>query len=121
MISALLDMLIFGFAVVGIITVFVVTAILYLAQAGNRNCGCGAVVDGRWGYDTIEETTEWKRSTRGAKVQWRKVKRELRRCEKCGDHYHTDEVEVLEEREAWPEEEPHIMPERDELVGVLSE
>ena len=91
----------------------------WIVPPRRRNCGCGAVVDDpKWDSEVVETQETWMRDERGAKVIWRNVREELRRCEQCGSHYFADDYEVLVEREAWAEEEPEIMPEEGELMDA---
>ena len=47
-------------------------------------------------------------------IRYERYETELRRCEKCGGHYHRTAPSPEEVRTGWPEEEPEIMP--DEIV-----
>jgi hypothetical protein len=82
-----------------------------------RDCEC-AYVDPEHRSEKIETTEHWRRREDGAKVVWERVARELRRCEECGKHYYVDAAGILESREAWPEEEPEIMPDDEALVDA---
>lgn len=82
---------------------------------GQRACGCPETTP--FGYEVVEVSTDWQREKHGSKVRWSKYQTELRRCEKCGSHYHASDNDPITQREAWPENEPEIMPSEEELFG----
>lgn len=86
----------------------------YASQFTKRGCSCW-VKAGRDGYQVVESEEWWQRVPDEPKVRWEKLRTELRRCEKCGSHYHKDLDEPVEVRETWLEEEDEIRPE-DEFV-----
>jgi len=83
-----------------------------------RECGC--LLDPRqYGFETVDTEYEWRRSRDGEKVRWEQYRTELRRCEQCGDHYHTEVGEPEKTREMWPEDEAEQRPDSTDLDPAL--
>lgn len=103
-----------GLSVV-VIVAFASVASRTTIGAEPRGCGCGMRAP-ETRSEAVETNTEWRRREDGVKVVWEQVAREMRRCEACGGHFHVDDPEVLEQREAWPEAEPEILPDDEALM-----
>jgi len=88
------------------------TAAPYIS-AGLRGCGCVVHDDseGRYGtdyrphYDTVEEQDLVLKADDGARMTFERATEELRRCHRCGRHYHSVERSGSL-AEVWPEDAP---------------
>ena len=97
-------------------------------------CGCTYVVStDRYGRtykpdaDAVEETPLWLRNEQDARIEFRRAVEQLKRCHRCGRHYHdTDTVDPRQfprdvRYECWPEDEPECIEAFDAPVRDTSE
>ena len=95
-------------------------------------CGCtysGHYRDRKPDADVVEESPIWLRKCDGKRLRFRKATEALKRCHRCGQHYHATDVESAVgfsdrsnvKRECWPEEEPEIVAELDAPVRDRAE
>jgi hypothetical protein len=90
-------------------------------------CGCTYVpVAVAWGSpnqpdaDAVEETAVWLRRTTGERVRFHRVTEVLKRCHRCGRHYHDTDKEGVR-HECWPEEEPAVVDDLDAPIREAAE
>lgn len=91
-----------------------------------RDCGCiyGRGItyhapDTEW----VESERVWFRSHDGARVEFRRGREGMKRCHRCGKHYHATDIPSHSQYlpgdrhyECWPEEEPNV---REKLNGRI--
>jgi hypothetical protein len=93
-------------------------AIRRLIRVGMKPCGC--LYERGWrsnapGHETVETDRFWQRAVVGAKVEYRDVREELRRCEFCGGFYHHENRRYKGDKEFW-RDDPEPYPDDDREI-----